>query len=293
MKRGDFVHSVSANQLTRGICGAWFRIPSEPWKRALLERIEPELSAAITREEILGWSFRYDGATSSSGDWTVGIFVAFSDETERGMERVRQILRESGGSPVEAPFSWPLDRESHLKRVGTDSAIRAHLAFQGTDTRLAISVARRLQVDTELEKTEAVLATFAFLMKALGLPPAEWDTWIRTWTISLSKMYGDDRLFRLAEAASRSIAENHPYLILKASRFRNGRFGPLESLVAPYQDGITRIGSLLRENANQMSEKRPLNFVLWHSFIHEHAMRMELDNLPELAILNLFRITSS
>jgi hypothetical protein len=266
----------------------WFNVSSSEWKRVLAERLAPELDRMKAAERFDDWYYR----TSPQGqEMGLGLFFQKGNALvalERAPAKdLQEILRESGARALEVPADelWE-DDATYSKRIGSPLAAEIHRQFQCLDTRVWTAYLAAQGRDESRSGDDAFcLASLVLLCECFGIAPAERPRQIGRWLEFLSGHMPQPEAWLEQVKAAAEGAWSSPAMSGFLGALANGDFGRFNKILGPAESGLRDLAArLTRELERARTPGRDLAFVFWHSFSHDHFLRLAVDNTREAAL---------
>lgn len=275
-------------------------LPAHQMSDFLLDSVEPALRLLKRKRELRYWIFsRVGGQRPTPGMRLVLFLVPHSPVPARALGwRARKLLKtalQRQPGRFRKRFWGALDLRSARNRFGGDSGLRIYGIFCRCSTPLAIEMLRLLRRSSALSSYEIGFGSLFFFLDMFQVSPQDMEHDLNRWIA----FFGDElcrskEALRVFEEQAHKELFSHPALcrLLEALR-RDGWRGalqePLKSLLVCHERSMRRIGRLLRWNEPHFSADKPRHYVLFHSYLHNYYLRLDLSGSRELFMMILFR----
>jgi hypothetical protein len=201
--------------------------------------------------------------------------------------RARLIARSPGFYSDSAPIVHPTEHhEFHERSQGGPKGIALYRRFQAADSRFVIDVTREL-VQEPSAADQVVIATVIFLAQCLGLTSQQLLEWIPKWLEALGNLTPDPESYPVIRAEARKLRSENPKLQSLIEGCLSSNKATENHVFKAHRPAFESIGSDFPIIAKTLPERRPPVFVLLHSYLHTHFLRMGMGNYRETLILEM------
>ena len=244
------------------------------------------------------WFFCQNPGSGKDALVKVGIFCTPHDRSyEISSMKAEEILPGLGKviskaqafeTSVPADWSWKAD-DRYEARVGTGEGVSLHRCFRVLDSQLVLDIFGQLGncvVDKRMD--QAALIGIFFFLKAFNFQKDSISDWASRWIETASrKICGSTALAEEVEQLASRLVDQTPGLHSQLASSADGQYGEWQSLFEKHRENFKWLGERFHSGSIQFTSQRPPFFAVFHSFIHDHFLRLGYGTNRELTLTAL------